>query len=79
MPKPDNRTYDLDSQLKLALETEIITAVSVRQDIGIREAMDIYYRSKLSGQINAGEYGIQYLDAQYLADDLIENEQYLFA
>jgi hypothetical protein len=31
----------------------------------------------LSAQIDIGEYGIQYLDAAYLVDDLLENEQNL--
>jgi hypothetical protein len=40
--------------------------------------MDIYYKSKLSTQIANREQGIENLDAKYLAEDLIENEQNLF-
>ena len=37
--------------------------------------MDIYYSSKLAEKINAGTYGIQYLDASVLIDLLDENQQ----
>jgi anti-sigma28 factor (negative regulator of flagellin synthesis) len=41
-------------------------------------AFDIYYSSKLARQIESGEYGIENMDAKYLAEDLIENEPELF-
>ena len=44
----------------------------------LRQAMDIYYKSKLAAQINAGAYGIDNMDARYLAEDLVENEPELF-
>lgn len=40
--------------------------------------MDIYYHSQLAKQISEGAYGIQYLSADYLANDLIENEPEIF-
>ncbi len=43
-----------------------------------RDAMDKYYKSELSKQINNGVYGIDNLDYRYLANDLIENEAELF-
>lgn len=43
-----------------------------------RKAFDVYYSSKLAEQIEKGEYGIENLDAKYLAEDLIENELKLF-
>lgn len=36
------------------------------------------YSSKLVGQIANGSYGIENMDARYLAEDLIENEAELF-
>jgi len=39
-----------------------------------REAVDIYYKSRLCEQIHAGNYGIQYMDYKYLVEDLLENE-----
>ena len=46
--------------------------------IEIREAFDLYYSSKLAGQVAKGECGIENMDAKYLAEDLIENEPELF-
>ena len=36
--------------------------------------MDIYYSSRLAEQIAGDRYGIENMDAKYLAEDLIENE-----
>ena len=49
-------------------------------EIGIvlRKAFDIYYSSKLAEQISNDSYGIENMDAKYLAEDLIENEPKLF-
>lgn len=49
-------------------------------EIGIvlRKAFDIYYSSKLAEQISNDSYGIENMDAKYLAEDLIENESELF-
>jgi len=63
---------------KQNLETEIIKVVAAEKDIDLRRAFDIYYSSKLAGQIADGSYGIENLDAKYLAEDLIENEPELF-
>lgn len=40
--------------------------------------MDVYYQSDMSQLIHEGKYGIQYLDARYLAADIVENESQLF-
>ena len=64
----------LEAILKESLEKDIIDLLSERLGITHREAMDVYYRSELSKQIDKGSFGIQYLDAAYLADDFIENE-----
>lgn len=63
---------------KQNLETEIIKVVAAEKNIDLRRAFDIYYSSKLAGQIADGSYGIENLDAKYLAEDLIENEPELF-
>lgn len=49
-------------------------------EIGIvlRKAFDIYYSSKLAEQISNDSYGIENMDAKYLAEDLIENEPDIF-
>ena len=60
------------------LEEDIIRVVAEIKDIDNRDAMEKYYRSKLCQQISSGEYGIEYMDCNYLANDLIENEPELF-
>jgi hypothetical protein len=69
---------DLESIHKESLEKDIIAIIANKAGIDVREAMDIYFHSGLSAQIDGGVYGIQYLDARYLADDLMENEPELF-
>lgn len=60
------------------LEEKIINQLSEVKQISLRDAMDIYYKSKLSRQINDGSYGIENMDYRYLVQDLIENELELF-
>ena len=70
--------HDLDVIYKQNLETSIIEYLARQNGISQRKAMDIYYNSKLSEQIQQGKYGIENLDYKYLAEDLIENEPELF-
>jgi anti-sigma28 factor (negative regulator of flagellin synthesis) len=63
---------------KQNLENDIIRIIADTRSINIRTAFDIYYSSKLAEQIENGSYGIENMDAKYLAEDLIENESELF-
>ena len=67
--------HDLDVIYKQNLESSIIEYVAKDMNITVREAMDYYYSSKLSEQIQSGENGIENLDYKYLANDLMENEK----
>ncbi len=60
------------------MENDIIKALADIKQIELRRAFDIYYSSKLAEQIAAGSYGIENMDAKYLAEDLVENEAELF-
>ena len=60
------------------LETAIIRELSRMKKMNLRAATDVYYSSRLSGQIAQGLYGIDNLDYKYLAEDLVENEPELF-
>lgn len=60
------------------LEESIIAYLSETKKLELRVSMDIYYRSRLAGQISDGMYGIENLDYKYLVQDLIENEPELF-
>ena len=68
----------LEQLYKQNLENDIINAVSEMKGIDLRKAFDIYYSSKLAEQILNNSYGIENMDAKYLAEDLIENEPELF-
>lgn len=50
------------------LEERIISRISEIQNISLEQAMDIYYSSNLSREINQGTYGIQYMDYKILAE-----------
>ena len=68
----------LDKLYKEMLEEKIINYLTETKSIPFRQAIDIYYKSKLSQQIYDGSYGIENMDYRYLADDLMENETELF-
>lgn len=70
---------ELDKTYKELLEEKIVNHLSEKKSIPVRQAMDIYYRSKLSQQINDSEFGIENMDYRYLVNDLIDNEPELFA
>lgn len=59
---------------KQNLENDIIKHIAEIKGIDLRQAIDIYYSSKLAEQILEGQCGIENMDAKYLAEDLIENE-----
>lgn len=63
---------------KQNLESDIIKLIAEIKQLDLRKAIDIYYSSKLAKQIANGNYGIENMDAKYLAEDLIENEENLF-
>lgn len=68
----------LDRIYKENLDEKIIAELARVKGITVRDAMDLYYQSKLSRQINNGAYGIENLDYRYLVSDLLENEKELF-
>ena len=63
---------------KERLEERIIAYLAEIRCVTPDEAMDIYYRSRLSRQIDQGLFGIENMDYKYLANDLVENEPNLF-
>ena len=68
----------LSEVYKQNLENDIIKVIAELKRLELRKAFDIYYSSKLAAQIAEGRYGIENMDAKYLAEDLIENESELF-
>lgn len=69
---------NVDYIYKQNLEESIIEYLSIEKNLELRQAMDIYYNSRLAKQIEQGTYGIENMDYKYLAQDLIENEPELF-
>ncbi len=70
---------DIDYVYKQNLEESIIEYLSKEKKLELRQAMDIYYQSRLAKQIEQGTYGIENMDYKYLVQDLIENEPELFS
>ena len=70
---------NIDYIYKQNLEESIIEYLSIEKNLELRQAMDIYYNSRLAKQIEHGTYGIENMDYKYLAQDLIENEPELFS
>ncbi len=64
---------ELDALYKENLEASIIKYLAEKKQVEIREAMNLYYSSRLAEQIEKGEYGIENLDYKYLAEDLLVN------
>lgn len=73
-----NSREAINDEYKQNLEESIIAYLAEIKNLEIREAMDIYYQSRLSEQIAEGKYGIENMDFKYLTMDLIENEPELF-
>lgn len=69
---------NIDYIYKQNLEESIIEYLSKEKNLELRQAMDIYYNSRLAKQIEQGTYGIENMDYKYLVQDLIENEPELF-
>lgn len=60
------------------LEERLISYLAKKNNISLRKAMDIYYHSKMAEKIQAGTYGVQYLDYKVLAQMLMDSEPELF-
>ena len=65
---------ELTAFYRQELEASIIGYLADRLGTGFREAMRMYYGSKLSTLIESGANGIDNLDYKNIAEDLIENE-----
>ena len=63
---------------KESLDEKIVFHLAQVKQLPLRQAIDLYYRSKLAQQIGDGLYGIENMDYRYLVQDLIENEPELF-
>lgn len=69
----------LEFVYKQNLEDDIIQYLSEVKKMDLRQAIDIYYHSRLAEQISQGMYGIENMDYKYLVQDMIENEPEIFS
>lgn len=57
------------------LEAQMTTLLAERLGLSVEEALELYYSDPLSQLIEENVYGLQYLDAAYLVDELIWRSQ----
>lgn len=57
------------------LEAQMTTLLAERLGLSVEEALGLYYSDSLSQLIEENVYGLQYLDAAYLVDELIRRSQ----
>lgn len=54
------------------LEADIIQGIANRLGVPADEAMRIYYTNPLAEKIESNDYGMQYLDASYLVNEILK-------
>lgn len=62
----------LDDFLKEQLETDIVANLAERLGLSSAEAIAAYFSTRMPELIANGTYGIQYLSAEYLTDEVIK-------
>lgn len=60
---------------KTNLEAQMVIALAQRLGISTEEALERYYSSSLSALVEENRYGLQYLDAEYLVEELLRMEE----
>ncbi|WP_165246600.1 hypothetical protein [Adlercreutzia sp. ZJ141] len=56
---------------KTNLESQIVMIIGERLDVSPAEALDVYYSSDIARMVEQNLYGMQYLEATYLADEIL--------
>lgn len=70
----DKKTIAAIEELRRTnLDAQIVEIISQRMGLSARDALDVYYSSELAPLIERNEYGMQFLDAHYLADEILGN------
>ena len=69
-----NVTQDMVDKLgdvrKVRLEAEIVDELASRLALSPEEAMERYFASDLAKMVEDNEFGVRYLDASYLLDEV---------
>lgn len=54
------------------LEAQIVDLLAERTGMDAASALGFWYRSDLSAHVERNDYGLQFLDANYLVDELLK-------
>lgn len=71
----ENTVKNLGDFLIEHQEADIVAKLAEKMNATTDEALLTYYRSDLAPKIEQGELGIQYLPAEYLADEVLKREK----
>ena len=63
----------LDTFLKEHLEADVVEIIANRLKLPVEKAFEIYFNSRISGMIEEGKFGIQYLSPEYLAEEILKD------
>ena len=75
MQSVDERAIAAIEQARLThLEAQIVDILATREGLDTAAALDLWYRSGLSSGVERNEHGLQYLDANYLVDELLKQQ-----
>ena len=73
MPVIDERAIASAERMRLThLEAQVVDELAAREGMSASEALDRWYHSDLSMYVERNDYGLQYLDANYLVDELLK-------
>ena len=71
----DERTMGAIEDVRLAhLEAQIVQIIATRMGLDAASALGVWYGSDLCRGVELNEFGLQYLDASYLVDELMARE-----
>lgn len=74
MDAVDDRTISTIEAMRLThLEAQILTTLAERTGMNAESALEYWYGSRLCAAVERNEYGLQYLDAGYLVEELLRN------
>lgn len=57
---------------KTNLEAQIVREIAARLGVSADEAMRLYYAHPLAEHIEKNDYGLQFLDASYLVEEVLK-------
>lgn len=71
-PLDENALNAVEDMRLTHLEAQIVDVLAERTGLDAASALDRWYRSALSAHVERNDYGLQFLDANYLVDELLK-------